>query len=70
MMDISTEDIWAEIDEAVGYDDIPPNAVTVRDVMMHKGITEPVARRAMEKLEAKGWKTGKRGNIRHWWPGG
>jgi L-amino acid N-acyltransferase YncA len=70
MMDISTEDIWAEIDEAIGYDDIPENAVTVRDVMMHKGITEAIARRAMEKLEEKGWKTGKSGNRRYWWPGG
>ena len=69
MMDISTEDIWAEIDEAVGYDDVPPNAVTVRDVMMHKGVSDAIARRALEKLEAKGWQTGTRGNKKYWWPG-
>ena len=68
MMDISTDEIWAEIDEAIGYDDIPDHAVTVRDLMDRKGITEPVARRALEKLEAKGWQTGSHSGRRYWWP--
>jgi len=68
MMDINTEDIWAEIDDAIGYDDIPDNAVTIRDVMERKGISEDVARRTMRKLEAKGWQTGMRGMYKYWWP--
>jgi len=73
MMKISTDDIWAEIDDAMGNDDVPEHAITVQDVMEARGVSEDVARRTLRKLEDKGWQTGKRscsrGRVKYWWPG-
>jgi len=69
MMDIDTDAIWAEIDDAIRYDDIPDHAVTVKDVMAQRNVSMDAARRALRKLEANGWQTGKRGMYKYWWPG-